>query len=38
VSATVEHVSGDAAERLDAAGGIAARLRFTIQPASETTV
>ena len=32
-SATVEHVSGDAAERLDAAGGIAARLRFTIQPA-----
>ncbi len=28
--ATVEHVSGDAAERLDAAGGIAARLRFTI--------
>jgi hypothetical protein len=28
--ATVEHVAGDAAERLDAAGGIAARLRFTI--------
>jgi len=28
--AMVEHVSGDAAERLDAAGGIAARLRFTI--------
>jgi stalled ribosome rescue protein Dom34 len=28
--ARVEHVSGDAAERLDAAGGIAARLRFTI--------
>lgn len=28
--ATVEHVSGDAAQRLDAAGGIAARLRFTI--------
>lgn len=36
-SATVEHVSGDAAERLDSAGGIAARLRFTIQPAAETT-
>lgn len=35
-AATVEHVSGDAAERLDAAGGIAARLRFTIQPASDT--
>jgi hypothetical protein len=35
-SATVEHVAGDAAERLDAAGGIAARLRFTIQPASDT--
>jgi hypothetical protein len=35
-SATVEHVSGDAAQRLDAAGGIAARLRFTIQPASNT--
>lgn len=33
-SATVEHVSGDAAEKLDAAGGIAARLRFTIAPAS----
>jgi len=29
-SATVEHVSGDAAQVLDAAGGIAARLRFTI--------
>jgi hypothetical protein len=28
--AHVEHVSGDAAQRLDAAGGIAARLRFTI--------
>lgn len=28
--ARVEHVSGDAAQRLDAAGGIAARLRFTI--------
>ena len=28
--AKVEHVSGDAAQRLDAAGGIAARLRFTI--------
>ena len=28
--ATVEHVSGDAADRLDAAGGIAARLRFII--------
>ena len=35
-SATVEHVSGDAAQRLDAAGGIAARLRFTIQPVSDT--
>jgi hypothetical protein len=34
-SATVEHVSGDAATRLDAAGGIAARLRFTMQPASD---
>lgn len=31
-SATVEHVSGDAAEVLDAAGGIAARLRFTLTP------
>lgn len=30
-SATVEHVSGDAADRLDAEGGIAARLRFTIE-------
>jgi hypothetical protein len=28
--AKVEHVSGDAAQRLDAAGGIAAKLRFTI--------
>jgi len=28
--ATIEHVSGDAADRLDALGGIAARLRFTI--------
>ena len=28
--ATVEHVSGNAAQKLDAAGGIAARLRFTI--------
>jgi hypothetical protein len=36
-SATVEHVSGEAANVLDAAGGIAARLRFTIQPASEST-
>lgn len=35
-SATVEHVSGDAAERLDAAGGIAARLRFTIESAATT--
>lgn len=32
VSATVEHVSGEAAERLDEAGGIAARLRFVISP------
>jgi stalled ribosome rescue protein Dom34 len=31
-SATVEHVSGAAAERLDAAGGIAARLRFVLSP------
>ena len=37
-SATVEHVSGDAAQRLDAAGGIAARLRFTIQSVGETAV
>jgi hypothetical protein len=28
--ATVEHVSGEAAQRLDAEGGIAARLRFTL--------
>ena len=35
-SATVEHVSGKAADVLNAAGGIAARLRFTIQPASDT--
>ena len=28
--ATVEHMSGNAAQKLDAAGGIAARLRFTI--------
>lgn len=35
-SATVEHVAGDAAERLDAAGGIAARLRFTLAPTSST--
>jgi hypothetical protein len=33
VSASVEHVSGDAAEKLDAAGGIAAKLRFTLAPA-----
>ena len=31
-SATVEHVSGEAAEKLDAVGGIAARLRFVIAP------
>lgn len=31
-SATVEHVSGEAAEKLDAAGGVAARLRFVIAP------
>ena len=37
-SATVEHVSGDAAEKLDAAGGIAARLRFVITPVEATTV
>jgi hypothetical protein len=36
-SAIVEHVSGDAAERLDSAGGIAARLRFTLQPVSEAS-
>jgi stalled ribosome rescue protein Dom34 len=35
-SATVEHVSGDAAEKLDAAGGIAARLRFIIESAAAT--
>jgi hypothetical protein len=35
-SATVEHVSGKAAERLDATGGIAARLRFVITPVEET--
>ena len=34
-SATVEHVSGDAAERLDAEGGIAARLRFTLESRAE---
>lgn len=33
VSASIEHVSGDAAEKLDAAGGIAAKLRFTLAPA-----
>lgn len=33
VSAVVEHVSGEAAEKLDAAGGIAAKLRFTLAPA-----
>lgn len=33
-SATVEHVSGEGAEKLDAAGGVAARLRFTLQPVS----
>jgi stalled ribosome rescue protein Dom34 len=32
VSATVEHVSGEAADKLDAAGGIGARLRFVIAP------
>ena len=32
VSATVEHVSGEGAEKLDAVGGIAARLRFVISP------
>ena len=38
--AKVEHVSGDAAQRLDAAGGIAARLRFTIanDGTSSTTI
>lgn len=30
VGATIEHVSGEAAEKLDSIGGIAARLRFTI--------
>jgi hypothetical protein len=30
--AIVEHVAGDAAQRLDAEGGIAARLRFTLSP------
>jgi hypothetical protein len=33
VGATIEHVSGEAAEKLDSIGGIAARLRFTITPA-----
>lgn len=32
VSATVEHVSGEGADKLDAVGGIAARLRFVISP------
>jgi hypothetical protein len=31
----VEHVSGDAANVLDAAGGIAARLRFTLSPVEQ---
>ena len=33
VAATVEHVSGEGAEKLDTVGGIAARLRFVITPA-----
>lgn len=36
-SATVEHVSGDAAEKLDALGGMAARLRFVITPVEAAT-
>jgi stalled ribosome rescue protein Dom34 len=32
VSATVEHVSGEGADKLDAVGGIAARLRFVLAP------
>jgi hypothetical protein len=35
--AMIEHVSGEAAERLDSIGGIAARLRFTITPAEPIT-
>ena len=35
--ATIEHVSGPAAEKLDSIGGIAARLRFTINEARPTT-
>ena len=37
VSATVEHVSGEAADKLDAVGGIAARLRFVITPVEAST-
>lgn len=37
-SATVEHVSGEAAEKLDSAGGIAARLRFVITPVEAATI
>jgi hypothetical protein len=36
--ATIEHVSGSAAERLDAIGGIAARLRFTLNAAGSNAV
>jgi hypothetical protein len=32
--ATIEHVSGEAAEKLDSIGGIAARLRFTLNGAN----
>lgn len=36
--AMIEHVSGEAAEKLDSIGGIAARLRFTINDASSAAV
>jgi hypothetical protein len=37
VAATVEHVSGEGADKLDVAGGIAARLRFVITPVEAST-
>jgi len=36
--AMIEHVSGQAAEKLDSIGGIAAKLRYTINGASSATV
>jgi hypothetical protein len=36
--AIIEHVSGEAAEKLDSIGGIAAKLRFTIDSAGSTTI